>query len=157
MSVYVPASAVNLFRLGYQVTKASQNLPQSATSTLYTVTGGNVMVTAMYGLITTVCGATATSVSLGTVPTTGTASSTGLATATAVTSLEAGTWLTLSQSGSKATGLIAGTNAGTTLFQTAVNFVVAPGTISWTTGANDTGQVKWYLWYLPLDTGATVS
>lgn len=36
-------------------------------------------------------------------------------------------------------------------------FLLSADTITWTTSATDTGQVEWYLWYVPIDTSATVS
>lgn len=219
---------------GTLVTKSALALPQSATSTLFTVSGGAVLVTGLAGLVTTAVGATATNLSLGTVPTTGTAESSGIANATAITSAAAGTWLTAPITGSqtpstpavpattvnatnnnpyavsvvisangatissvKVNGSQVGTGAGTYVVpsygtinisytvatptwvwsharQLAVSpgagstglgqhpggsgaFVVAPGTISWTTSASDTGNISWYLNYMPLDTGAMVS
>lgn len=39
----------------------------------------------------------------------------------------------------------------------ASGFAVNAGTITWTTDASDTGTMAWYLSYVPLDTGASVS
>lgn len=157
MSTIIQPEQVRELQFGNTVIKAAQALPQSATATLYTVAGGNVIVTSLVGLVSgTAIGATVTNLSLGTVPTTGTASSTGIATAVAITSLEIGTFVTVQKSSGKGGALVVGTNAGTTLFLE-TPFVVPPGTISWTTSASDTGKMAWYLTYIPLDTGASVS
>jgi hypothetical protein len=79
--------------IGTLVKKGPLTLPQSATSTLFTITGGAVLVTGLMGLVTTAIGATATNLSTGCVPATGTAESSGIANATAITSLAAGTWI----------------------------------------------------------------
>jgi hypothetical protein len=156
MSVIIQGAQLRAIAFGTQVVKGAQALPQTATATLFTVAGGSVLVTSLLGQFTVAAGATVTTLALGTVPTTGTASSTGIATATAITSLEAGTWVGVQASSGKAGALVAGGNAGAALF-VATPFVVPAGTISWTTSASDTGSMKWYLTYVPLDTGATVS
>lgn len=157
MANFVQGYQLRTLVYGVQVTKATQALPQTATSTLFTVSGGAVLVQAIVGQVTTATGATATNLSLGTVPTIGSSNSASLASATAITSLEAGTWLSVQATSSKGGGaLLAGTNAGTTLYPS-VPFIVAAGTITWTTSASDTGAISWYLDYVPLDTGASVS
>jgi hypothetical protein len=34
---------------------------------------------------------------------------------------------------------------------------VSAGTITWTTSASNTGAMRWYLTYVPLDNGAALS
>lgn len=214
---------------GLQVLKAAQALPQTTTATLFTVTGGMVVVTSLVGLVSSSLGATTTNLSLGTAPTVGTAQTAGIANLTAVASLAAGTTLMAPINGSSAistpsvpastvaqsnpnpftakvvitggtmtnvsvNGVTQGTGAGTYLvpafgtitltytvaptwawtnartlstapgagissfgLRPASGFTVNAGTITWTTDASDTGQVAWYLTYVPLDTGASVS
>lgn len=156
MSNYTKGTVFRETQFGFLVTKTALALPQTATSTLYTVAGGNVLVTGLLGLVSTAVGATATTLALGTVPTTGTPESAGIATATAITSSEAGTWVGVLASSAKGGALAVGSDAGKAVFlQTP--FAVPPGTITWTTSASDTGAMSWYLTYVPLDTGATVS
>ena len=139
------------------VAKLPQNLPQTATASLYTVTGGSVLVVGMLGVVTTVIGATATTLALG-----ATAGSTAIATATAITASPVGTWLAPVNSSGKGGAL----NVAGAAFVAAPPFIVNPfvvgspgttGAITWTTSASTTGQVQWYLWYVPLDFDATVS
>jgi hypothetical protein len=156
MSVLIQGYQLRVSEFGLQIIKGPLALPQNTTSTLATVTGGSVMVTSMMGLVTTVLGATATSLSLGTAPTIGTASSSGIASATAITSKEAGTWVTPIVNAGTGGALTVGTNGGAAVFLT-TPFIVAAGTITWTTGASDTGQMKWYFTYVPLDIGASLS
>lgn len=144
---------------GTLVTKAAQALPATATANLFTVAGGSVLVTGLLGVVTTACGATATTLALGTTPGGTTAS---IATATAITSAAVGTSLVATSAAGVASALL----VAPVPFLSAVPpmfiapFVLGAGiatSITWTTSATDTGQIKWYLWYVPLDTSATVS
>lgn len=159
MSVITQGYQLRSLIFGTQVIKAAQNLPQTATSTLYTVSGGSVLVTNLVGVVSgTAIQNQACTLALGTVPTTGTASSTGLATATSIINKEIGTWMAPQASSGAGGALVVGTNAGSTVFLPApMAFIVPPGTISWTTSASNTGKIAWYLNYVPLDTGASVS
>ena len=159
MSVIIQGPQLRAIALGTLVTKAAQALPQTATATLYTVSGGSVLVTSLLGQVQAVAtGATVTTLAVGLAPTTGTAATAGVATATAITSREIGTWVGVQSSAGLAGALVVGANAGAALFlHTPAGFVVPAGTITWTTSASDTGQMAWYLTYVPLDTGASVS
>ena len=146
--------------LGSLVTKAAANLPQSATGTLFTVTGGLVIVTSLVGVVTTVIQSSDPQLSLGTAPTAGTLETSGVATTTAITSAEVGTLVTIGSSAGLPTALVvmaASAKAGNAVFLTGDAFVANTGTITWTTGASKTGALKWYLTYIPLDAGAYVS
>jgi hypothetical protein len=138
---------------GATVVKAAQALPQNATATLFTVSGGAVLIHAIAGLVTTALGATVTSLALGNTPTGGANSSASIATSAVVTSKALGTWYVPSF----ASGI-----AGAPIQANAVNFdrsfaiLVPAGAITWTTTASDTGGMAWYLNYTPLDSGASV-
>lgn len=231
MSNFIQGYQLTDLVVGARVVKSALALPQNATATLFTVSNGSVLVTNLVGLVTTAFGATATNLSLGTVPTTGTAETSGIANATAVASLAAGTWVhtplygnrtpttpsvpltTVNQANNnpysvsvtitggtltsvKVNGVQVGTTDGTytvpsygtisITYSVAPTWawanaralvtapgggmssvsqhpggggalVIPPGTITWTTSANDTGNISWYLNYLPLDQGGTVS
>ncbi len=156
MSVIIQGYQLRTSQFGVQVVKASQALPQTATATLATVSGGAVLVTSMLGLVTTVIGGTATTLALGTVPTTGTAATGGIAAATAITSKEAGTWITPLVSTGVGGALVVAANGGNAVFL-ATPFIVPAGTITWTTSASTTGQLRWYFTYVALDNGASLS
>jgi hypothetical protein len=144
---------------GLIVRKTALALPQTATSTLFTVSGGAVLVTGLLGLVTTAIQSSDPVLSLGTAPTVGTAVTNGIATTTVLTSAEAGTWVTIGSSSGLPTGLVVqatAAKAGTAVFP-AAEFVVSAGTITWTTTASKTGAMSWYLTYVPLDDGASVS
>lgn len=161
MGNFIQGTQLRTLQMGNLVTKAAQNLPQSATATLYTVAGGAVLVTSLIGVVTTAIASSDPVLSLGTAPTTGTAQTSGIATTTVLTSAEAGTLITVASSAGLPTGLVAmatAAKAGSAVFTTlADSFVVSAGTITWTTGASKTGALKWYLTYIPLDDGASVS
>jgi hypothetical protein len=140
---------------GILVSKAAQNLPQTATATLFTVTGGAVLVQFMYGLVTTALGSTATSLSLGNTPTGGANAPASIATLAVVTSKVIGSLYVPSFSaGVAAAPLQANVVGMNTPF---VPFVVSAGVITWTTNASDTGQMSWNINYVPIDAGAAVS
>jgi hypothetical protein len=162
MSLFNQGFQLRTLRLGTQVLKGPLVLPATTTSTLFTVSGGAVLITSLLGLCTTVCTATATTLSVGTAPTTGTASHTGLSTATAITSSEVGTWVGLGATAGAAliVGGANGAGASAGFGQLAgppAPLAVSAGTITLTTSATNTGAFSWYLAYIPLDTGASVS
>ena len=131
MAAFIQGYELRTLLFGNLVTKSAQTLPQTATSTLYTVSGGNVLVTGLIGVVSTVIGATVTTLALGTVPSTGTAESTGIATATAITSSEAGVWVGVQASSGVGGALVVGGHAGNALFlHSPPAFIVPAGTIS---------------------------
>lgn len=157
MAAFIQGAQIRLLEYGFQVLKAAQALPQTATATLFTVTGGRVVITSLAGTVSTVIGGTATTLALGTAPTVGTANTSGMAAATAITSKEAGThiWLpTTATTGALNVGANAGAAAQLLGGQA---YVVSAGTITWTTSASTTGAISWALTYIPLDTGASIS
>jgi hypothetical protein len=157
MSVIIQGYQLRELALGVQVIKAAQALPQTATANLYTVAGGAVLVTSLLGIVSgTAIQSTDPVLSLGTAPTTGTAETSGIATTTSIASAEIGTWLGIQSSTGAAGALVNGGHAGNPLWITSP-FVVPAGTITWTTTASKTGAIKWYLTYVALDTGASVS
>lgn len=156
MSTIIQGYQIRTEQFGVQVIKAPQNLPQTATATLATVSVGAVLVTSILGLVTTALGATATNLSLGTAPTVGAASTSGIATATAVASTPIGSWIVPVQNAGIGGALAIGATAGVAPFLP-TPLIVSPGTITWTTSANDTGQIKWYFTYIALDNGASLS
>jgi hypothetical protein len=159
MGNFIQGTQLRTLQQGNIVTKAAANLPQSATATLFTVSGGAVLVTGLVGIVTTVVQSSDPVLSLGTAPTVGTAQTSGIATTTVLTSAEVGTLVTVASSAGLPTGLAVmatAAKAGSAVYL-ANPFVVSAGTITWTTGASKTGAMKWYLTYIPLDDGASVA
>jgi hypothetical protein len=152
---YQSGIARRLLTWGIKVEEPAAVLPATGTAHIFTVAGGRVIVTGLVGQCTTVCSATATTVSIGATPTVGTASATAFCTAVAITSVEVGTLVSL-PAGAKG-ALVVGTNAGTAVQVCGDSgYVVSPGSIDVVTSATNTGAFKWTLFYEPLDDGATV-
>lgn len=156
MAGYIQGSQLRLIEYGYQVLKAAQTIPQTATSTLFTVTGGRIIITSLAGTVSTVIGGTATTLAIGTAPTVGTAATGGVASATAITSKEAGTHIWLPTAAGSALNVGANAGAAAQLLGGQA-YVVSAGTITWTTSASTTGAISWAMTYIPLDTGASVA
>lgn len=138
---------------GTLLQKPAQAIPSTATGTLYTVAGGNVLITGMFGVVSTTLASTA-NLSLGTQS----GGNAAIATAAALANNAAGTFIFPAGSGGKATALV---TSGVP-FVSYPPFILSPfvaptGTITWTTSAAATGAVTWYLWYTPVDLSATVS
>jgi hypothetical protein len=131
------------------VEKASALLPQTAQTPYFRVTG-RVLITQLVGEVTVVLGATATNLSLVANPTVG--ADVNLCAVVAIASDAVGTLYTIT--GTLADAMIA-TTSGAVVAQ-ASSILVANGTIDLKTSANDTGQTKWTLHYIPLDLGSTV-
>jgi hypothetical protein len=158
MSIIIQGYQLRELLLGSQVIKSAQVLPADTTSTLYTVTGGNVIVTSLAAVCTTVCTATATNLSIGTHPTGGSAENASICVATAIASTALLSWLTplpVSGQGGGSGSLVI--SAPSAVPYIPASFIVPAGTITLTTSATNTGAFTWYLTYIPLDTGAYVS
>jgi hypothetical protein len=162
MSVILQGPQLRTLLLGDQVVKSAQSLPAGTTATLFTVNSGNLIVTSLFGVVSTVIQTQACTIALGLHPTAGTAETAGVAAASAsISAYEVGTWLFLQaateSSGTWAAGQLAsGGHAGVPAFAT-YPFTAGPGTITWTTSATNTGAISWYATYIPLDTGAYLS
>jgi len=137
---------------GLAVAGAAKTVPQNATSTIFTVTGGRVLVTGLYGKVTTVIGGTTPSAKIVSTPTTGTA--VDVSSATAITGKEAGALIGLA--GTVGTALnVQNAGAGAGLPSPVV---IPVGTVGVNVSAADaTGAIQWTLTYVPLDDGASVT
>jgi hypothetical protein len=158
MANFIKGASLRELVYGNQVIKLAQTPPNSGSSaTLFTVAGGAVLVTSLLGHVSTALSGTTGALALGTHPTTGTEKTAGICTAGVVGGAEIGTFLTPIASAGLAGALTVNLFAGNAVFlQNA--FPVNIGTIEVTTSvATMTGAVDWYLTYVPLDTGASVS
>jgi hypothetical protein len=135
---------------GVRVDRAASNIAQSGTLDLFTVAGGRVLVWMILGQVTTIIQAQADAVKLIAHPTTG--SDVDLCATADINGLEVGGKLSLN--GTLATALgktLAGAAAGL-----ALPVIIDPGVIRMNAAASNTGQIKWTLWYMPIDQGASV-
>lgn len=136
--------------LGIQVERATANLPQTAAHALYTISGGRIAVVQIVGEVTTVIQTQANNTKLVGNPTVGT--SVDLCAVLSITAKEVGTLFGI-------TGVLAdamlGANAGALSGQDRP-VILNVGTLDLNCAASNTGQVKWTLFYVPLDLGAAV-
>jgi hypothetical protein len=152
VTTILQGTSLRQIELGTKVDKATTVLPATATGTLFTVSGGRVVVTSIVGEFTIAADATATTVKLVSTPTTGTA--VDITSTTAVTSKEIGALITLPLT---LGGALNVQNAGLGEIPGALRFLVPIGTIQATTSATNVGSVKWSLTYFPFDDGASVA
>lgn len=137
---------------GIKVSKASTAYTATTAQTLFTITGGKVLVNLLMATVSTQHEATTLNIKTATAPTTGTA--VALSTDVDTNALEAGGTLYVEGDGTatvKANGGVVLSSA------TQSGFIVSPGTITFTPSATATGATTWELWYVPIDDGAYVS
>lgn len=150
MTVLRDVAGLTYGLLGTRVDRATAALPASTTQTLFTVAGGQVLITNVVGEVTTVIQTQANNTKLVSTPTTGTA--VDMCAVLDITADEVGCLYSIT--GVPATALY-GPNAG--LAQVMTNPQVVPiGTIKLSCAATNTGSIKWSIWYMPLTTGATL-
>lgn len=160
MGIQNEASAFTKAVLGRVVTKASAVLPATGLQNLFTVAGGAVYVTALFGEVTVVFDGTANSLNVVHDPTVGAVGD--LCAATVCTSDIAGTLYTVHgiQAALLGTQKEGGTEVPTHVVAKGPvggGFVLEAGvTKLQTTGTDTTGSTKWWLAYVPLDDAATV-
>lgn len=150
MTAMIQGSQLAAINLGTKVSTSGKTVPQNANSALFTVTGGRVVVLGIVGEVTTVIGGTTPSAKLVANPTTGTDSD--ITSAVAISSDPVGNLYGVATVG----GALAVLESVAPLNQTP--FVVKAGTIDLNVSAADaTGAIKWDLFYVPLDPGASVT
>ena len=142
-----------MFHLGVHVAKASATVPQTTTQDLFTITGGRVLVTLLFGEVTTVIGSVTENIKVNANPTIGTTYI--IASNVDCNALEPGGLLVVEGDGTALikTGLA---GAGPIISGTA-KWICPVGTIEMETGASTTGATKWDLFYVPIDDGAYVA
>jgi len=150
MTTMIQGDQLATIRLGRHVAKAAVAITGISTKSLFTVSGGRVLVLALYGEVTVGLQAQANAAKFISTPTTGTA--VDLCTATETNGKEIGALLGITGLDSDAldvnnAGHVPGMERGV---------IVPIGTIGFNTAASSTGSIKFDLWYVPLDTGATV-
>jgi hypothetical protein len=132
-----------------RVSRAANNLPQSTAGALYTVSGGKCIVE-IIGEVTTIIEAGANNMKLVANPTVG--ADVDLCATLDIASDAVGTFYNLT--GTLADALVENTS-GAGVSQ-AGGIIVAPGTIDLDCDASKTGQIKWVLFYIPIDQGAKI-
>lgn len=150
MTVIINGSNLRSIGLGTRVVGKLQTLSGAATHQLFTVAGGEVLITALWGVCTTAM-AGANTVNLQTDPTTGDTVVIASAADLGTTDTAAGTTIGVSANAvAPATLLLKGGLAIRDL-------PVTTGEIeSVVTGAGADGAIQWYATYVPLTTGASL-
>lgn len=155
MTTMIQGDQLRALLCGVKVLRATAALPQTATSQLFTITGGKVLVTSIVGEVTTVIQTQANNTKLTFDPDDAGATQ-DLCAVLDITADAVGTMYG-----------ITGTPA--TAMQDALNFLppskslvangllLKPGKILLDCAASNTGAVKWDLAYIPYDNGAAVA
>lgn len=152
MTTLYSARAYRQGILGVKVDRVTSTLPQTADLSIFTVTGGKILVTSLVGEVTTVIQAQANALKIKSVPTTGT--SKDISGTLDVNAFEVGALISLD--GTTLATTLSGTNAGGALALRAQGIIVPIGAIKYNTAASSTGAIKWSLTYVPYDDAASV-
>jgi hypothetical protein len=136
--------------------EAAAALITNALVTKFTVTGGNVLMTAFYGEVIVPIAATATTVGLLHTPTTGTVSTISpVAGGTDIQSFAAGRMARLPAA---LAGILTWTATAYGTFTSRTRYILRPGALGIQGSANPaTGTVRWTMFYVPIDDGAYVT
>lgn len=156
MSTIIAGPQIRQIQLGIKVDKATAVLPQTTAGTLFTVTGGRVLMTSILGEVTTAIQAQANATKLKSVPTTGT--TVDLCATKDITGLEIGGFLSLVPDLDATPFSVAldQQNAGAIVLQ-GVGIILPIGTLKLDCAASNTGSVKWSMTYIPYDDGGSVA
>jgi hypothetical protein len=147
MATQIAGKTVLLANYGQPIYRAAQVLPATTTTTYFNVVNGQVLITSFFGVVTTVCSATATNLKFN-VLNTATTGNTDICANVLVTSKAVGTIFAIPTLGSAATVDNFGVQNN--------EFTVGAGSIRAITDATNTGAFRWVLNYIPLDPGAYV-
>lgn len=148
---FIQGSEIRKLLFGQKIDRAAAALPQTTAGTLFTVSGGRILLTSIVGQVTTVIQAQANNTKLQAVPTVGTA--VDLCANLDISADEVGCLYGITGLFSDA---MVGANAGATVAPR--NPLIIPaGAIKLACAASNTGAVKWSLTYVPLDSGASVA
>ncbi len=150
MSVYNEAGLLRNAVLGSRVVGKLQTISGAATHQVFTVTGGEVLITAMWGKCTTTM-AGANTVNVQTDPTDGDTVVIATATDLGTTDTAAGTVICGQAVTAATPTLVKGSGQP-------LRFVATTGEVeSVITGAGADGAIQWYCTYVALTDGATVT
>lgn len=150
MTVSISAASVRAVALGINVTRTAAALPSSTIGSIFTVTGGRILIRRLSGLVVTLLSGT-NSTTVGITPTlSGGASAPAILSSAGVIPVTAGSPVVSRLDGG---ALIVTVNGS---LNPAAGYETVPGAITITTASTVTGTVQWDLTYIPLDTGALV-
>ncbi len=141
-------------RFGKKLDRNTAALPASTTDILFTITGGRVAITSIIGEVTTVIQTQANATKLQFDPTDAGATQ-DLCATTDITADAVGTMYSIT--GTPATALQDALNFLSSNKVLAQPLILKPGDILLNCAATNTGNVKWTIMYIPLDSGATIT
>lgn len=149
MTVIVQADQLRALNQGVLVSRATGNMPQTASTGIFTITG-KVFLLALFGEVTTVIQTQVNSSKIVYNPTAAGAN-TDLSLGLDISAFAVGTYLALPAAVGSAltTGVLTVPNAS-------VPRILAAGQIEFSTAASSTGQIKWDLFYVAMTNGSTV-
>lgn len=154
MSVLNNAQAFTKSILGARVDRATAALPQTAAGALFTIAGGRVAITSIFGEVTTVIQTQANNTKLTFDPTDAGATQ-DLCAVLSITADAVGTIYSIT--GTPATAMSDALNFMPPNLALAGPLILKAGSILLDCAASNTGSVKWSLFYVPLDDGAAVT
>lgn len=151
MSTLIQGNQIRSLLCGIRVERATAALPQTAAGSLFTVTGGRIILTSIVGEVTTAIQNQANNTKLSSNPTTGT--TIDLCAVLDIANDEVGCLYGI-------TGIVGdalvGAGAGYAPMQQRPA-IIPVGAIELNCAASNTGSVKWAMTYIPLDNGASVA
>jgi hypothetical protein len=154
MSVLIQGDQIRSLLCGVRVARSTASLPQTSTSTLFTISGGKVLITTLHGEVTTVIQTQANNTKLTFDPTDAGATQ-DLCAVLDITADAVGTMYSLT--GTPATAMVDALNFLPSSKVLAQPLILKPGSILLDCAASNTGAAKWELCYIPLENGASVA
>ncbi len=151
MTTMIQGDQLRTITFGLQVGKSATAITGVSTKTLFTVTGGAILVTSLVGVVTTVFQGLANNAKIVATPTVGTVND--LSGIKDVTGLIVGSLIGIT--GLTADALVSSTGGGVSNLRNPV--VVNVGTIGLNTDASATGAARWIMTYVPLENGASAA
>jgi len=153
MATLLTGNDLRFLTFGHVVTSAITALPQTATTTLFKVAGGKVVITSLVGIVTTVVQAQANAIKFVATPTVGTAND--MSGTVETNAAEVGAMFSLD--GVLATALQGNVSKSGSVGMMTKFQMVDTGNIGLNAAASNTGAITWKLTYIPYDPGASVA
>lgn len=150
MSVLIAADQLRLINLGQRASKSTGTLA-ATTVPLFTIAGGRVGITSIYGIVGTAI-TVANSYKLVSNPTTGTTMDLCTATDLGTNDTPAGAVLSMASPAAAITG---GSNTTVAASPLTGTLIIPVGQIESVSAGTD-GEITWVVFWIPLDNGATL-
>lgn len=158
MTTVVNNTSVRLNAIGRFVQRPTAALPATATGSIFTISGGAVLLTSFVARVTTAIQNQACSLSVGITPTVGSAQNAALASSTSIIAAIVGNNWSLNSTigGALITGTLSVANVPVAIGLPASLLYLPVGAVTVTTTATNTGSVEWLMTYVPLESGSAV-